>query len=273
MTKKIPIWKLLVENNYFEDRKTASSWIMTGKVLCNNERINNIGELVDLDANIRIKGADLKYVGKGGVKLEKALSYFKIDVKDKVTLDTGASTGGFTDCLIQHQAARVYAIDVGYGQLAGKLRVNKKVVNMEKTNISDVKPESLVPKPSFASVDLSYLSLKKGIPIVANLLNSDGELLCLVKPLFEIEDSTVRREGVIKNPEMYRQVLEDLVTFVENMGIYCLGITNSTITGNKGTREFFIWLSLKQTADKRNIKEDILNSIYEVEKLEIYKKK
>lgn len=272
MPKKIPIWKLLIENSYFEDRKTASSWIMAGKVICNNERINNVGELVKPDVNVRIKDANLKYVGKGSIKLENALSHFKINVEGLVALDTGASTGGFTDCLIQHQAAKVYAIDVGFGQLSGKLRLNKKVINMEKTNIGDVDRDDLKPKPSFASVDLSYLSLKKGIPIVANLLESEGQMLCLVKPLFEVEDSTVRRSGIIEDLEIYREVLENLVNFTDDIGINCLGITNSAVTGNKGTREFFMWLSLSQSTVKRNIQKDILNSIKESEKLSKYKK-
>lgn len=166
--KKIPLWELLVDRGYFEDQDHAKRWIMAGKVIVNSQRANSAAEKVREDAHILVKGIELKYVGKGGLKLEGALNNFDLDVKGKFALDAGASTGGFTDCLLQHGASKVYAIDVGFGQLAGKLRLDQRVVNMERVNISDVRPEQLVPRPEVATIDLSYLSLKKGIPIVAN---------------------------------------------------------------------------------------------------------
>ncbi|MGA8943726.1 MAG: SAM-dependent methyltransferase, partial [Thermoactinomyces sp.] len=185
---------------------------------------------------------------------------------------TGASTGGFTDCLIQHGAVKVYAIDVGYGQLAGKLRVDERVVNMEKTNIGDVTPEQLDPKPELASIDLSYLSLKKGIPIVAKLLKPQGDMLCLVKPLFEVDDPEIRRTGVIEDPDVYKEVLEDLVKYTEDIGLNPIGVTHSPVTGNKGTREFFLWVSIDLNKERRNIEEDITGAINEVMELKTYEK-
>lgn len=271
--KKVPLGKLLVERGYFEDQDHAARWIMAGKVIVNSQRANSAAEKVKADADIIVKGIDLKYVGKGGLKLEGALSFFDFDVDGKVALDVGASTGGFTDCLLQHGAAKVYAIDVGYGQLAGKLRVDQRVVNMERINISDVKPEQLVPKPEVATIDLSYLSLKKGIPIVAELLTPDGDMLCLVKPLFEVEDSEIRRTGKITDKTIYQDVLYDLVEFVETKGYVCVGVTHSPVTGNKGTREFFLWVSLDSGRKKRNIDHDISKAIEEVAALNKYNKK
>lgn len=271
--KKIPLWELLVERGYFEDKDRASRWVMAGKVIVDHQRANSVAEKVNRDAKVIVKGIDLKYVGKGGLKLEGALQSFGIDVKGKVALDTGASTGGFTDCLLQHGASKVYAVDVGYGQLAGKLRVDPRVVNMEKVNISEVKPEQLQPKPEIATIDLSYLSLKKGIPIVADLLASNGDMLCLVKPLFEVEDSEIRRTGEITDENVYKEVLYDLVRFVERKGYYSIGVTHSPVTGNKGTREFFLWVSLDSNQKKRDINQDISNAIKEVATLSKYTKK
>ncbi|PRZ16328.1 MULTISPECIES: TlyA family RNA methyltransferase [Laceyella] len=269
--KKQPLWEALIDRGFFEDRKTATSWIMMGKVLVNQQRASNAGEMVKEDANIQVKGIDLKYVGKGGLKLEGAIAQFGIDVNGRVCLDTGASTGGFTDCLIQHGASRTYAIDVGFGQLAGKLRQDERVVNMEKTNIGDVKVEHLTPRPSLATVDLSYLSLKKAIPIISELLDENGEMLCLVKPLFEIEDSKVRRTGEIESPDQYKAVLEDLVEFSDEFGLNTLGVTHSPVTGNKGTHEFFLWTSLDKSKERRNLDEDIRTAIDRVMKLQPYK--
>jgi len=242
--KKVNLWKLLIDRGLFPDRQTATSWIMSGKVLVDDYPISKAGYTVSVDADIRIKDYSKKYVGKGGFKLEGALQDFNIDISGKVVLDTGASVGGFTDCLLQNNASKVYAVDAGFGQLAGKFRIDKRVVNMERTNISTVNPEQLDPKPIFATVDLSYLSLTKAIPIVSRLLDQKGEMLCLVKPLFEVPDSEVRRTGKIETTEMYKEVLHKLMNFVKEAGFYLVGVTHSHLTGNKGTREFFLFISL-----------------------------
>jgi len=231
---------------------------MAGKVLVNDRRIDKAGELVPAESDVRIKGMS-KFVGKGGYKLDGALSDFGVTVDGRTALDAGASTGGFSDCLLQHGATRVYAVDVGHGTLAGRLRNDDRVVNLENTNISDLKPEDLTPLPSLATVDLSYLSLLKAIPIVAQLLEANGEMLCLVKPLFEVQDPEARRLGQITDSTAYKNVLEDLKQFVDEIGLGLLGITHSHVRGNKGTVEFWMWISRHVDAGDKTI--DINNSV------------
>lgn len=255
--KKLPVWELLIECGYVNNRKSAESLVMAGKVLVDEQRIDFVGERVKFDSKLRVKGAEHKYVGKGGLKLEGALQDFRINVDGMIALDTGASTGGFTDCLIQHGASMVYAVDVGYGQLAGKLRNDVRVVNMERTNIGDVTPSQLNPQPNLAVIDWSYLSLKVGIPIVSKLLNADGQMLCLVKPLFEVDDSEIRRTGVIENPSLYSLVLRDLVAYIDSVGAFVRGVRHSHVTGNAGTREFFIWISLTEIHDRIDVNGEI----------------
>ncbi|KZS47032.1 hypothetical protein AWU65_14415 [Paenibacillus glucanolyticus] len=257
-TKKLHLWELLVDRGIFEDKKTATTWVMAGKVLVSDELAVSSAEKFPENVSIRIKGNEHGFVGKGGLKLKQAIEDFSIDVSGKTTLDTGASTGGFTDCLLQHNASKVYAIDVGYGQLAGKLRLDPRVVNMEKRNIGEIQKSDLLPLPDLATVDLSYLSLKKSIPIIKNLLAPDGELVCLVKPLFEVTETSIRRTGEIKNSNTYKDVLLDLVSFVHSLNLTCVGVTNSPITGNKGTREFFLHIT-SQNVHKREF--DILKQV------------
>lgn len=240
---KLSLWELLIDKGFFTERKTATSWILSGKVIVDGEAINQAGTRVSVKSDIKVKGIEAKYVGKGGMKLEGALKDFNIDVTDKVTLDSGASTGGFTDCLIQSGAKKVYAIDVGYGQLAGKLRNDPKVKNMEKTNLGNVDKSQLEPTPSLAVLDLSYLSLKKAVPLASELLVEEGEIVALIKPLFEIEDSEIRRSGVIKDLNIYEDLLFQLYDYFTLEGFSTLGITVSPITGNSGTIEYFIHLT------------------------------
>ncbi|MCA1291527.1 TlyA family RNA methyltransferase [Paenibacillus sp. alder61] len=270
--RKLPLWRLLLERGFFEERKEAASWVMSNKVLINGTPAVYEGEQVREDVEIAIKGYEQKYVGKGGLKLEGALEYFQINVSGKIALDTGASTGGFTDCLLQHGVAKVYAIDAGYGQLAGKLRLDPRVVNMEKTNIGSVAKLHLKPEPEFATLDLSYLSLKQAIPLVVRLLQPSGEILCLVKPLFEVADPQIRRSGRIDDPGIYQQILMDLVSFTENIGLRVLGITHSPVTGNKGTKEFFLWLGQSGASVRRDIRNDIDTAVSEAAKLKAYSK-
>jgi len=275
MAKKAPVWEILVERGIVEDRKSAESWVMAGKVLADGVRIDKPGQPVPLSADIVVKGIDQKYVGKGGLKLEGALSDLSVDVSGIIAIDAGASTGGFTDCLLQHGAAKVYAVDVGFGRLAGKLHVDPRVVPMEKVNIGDETLEKLDPTPTLATVDLSYLSLKKAIPILAKILHGRGDMICLVKPLFEVPDSDMRRTGVIDDPDVYRELLKDLAGFVEELGYRAAGITYSHVTGNKGAREFFIRVSLDPSLDR--LAEDILDAqidvaVQAVMDLEVFRK-
>ena len=270
--KKVFLWKLLEDRGLFADRETATSWIMSGKVLVNDRPIDKAGYLVPRDASIRIKDYGKKYVGKGGVKLEGALRDLDIDISGKVVLDVGASIGGFTDCLLQHGASKVYAVDVGFGQLAGKLRIDRRVVNMERTNISDVMPDQLYPKPAFATVDISYLSLAKAIPIISSLLDQKGEMLCLVKPLFEVSDPEVRRTGEIDDLSIYNEVLHGIISFTEESGFYPVGVTYSHVTGNKGTREFFILISLDNKPVSQNIRSGIADVVEAAMKLPVFQR-
>jgi 23S rRNA (cytidine1920-2'-O)/16S rRNA (cytidine1409-2'-O)-methyltransferase len=238
-----PLWQRLVESGEFTDRKQAGAWIMAGNVYVDGERIDKAGTTVRDDAEVTVKGREIPYVGRGGLKLEGALESFRVDVTGMVTLDTGASTGGFTDCLIRRGARCVYAVDAGYGQLAGSLRNDSRVINMERTNISDVHPRELRPPPSLATVDLSYLSLRKAIPIVHALLSPPKAMICLVKPLFETENGKLRRIGRIDDPKEYETVLRDLTDFSRAQGRHVHGVSVSPIRGNKGTREFFLLIS------------------------------
>lgn len=245
---------------------------MSGKVLVDDHPVSKAGYLVAVDADVRIKDYARKYVGKGGLKLEGALEDFGIDISGKVALDAGASVGGFTDCLLQNGASKIYAVDAGFGQLAGKLRIDERVVNMERINISEVKPEQLKPKPTFATVDLSYLSLIKAIPIVSRLLDQKGEMLCLIKPLFEVADSAARRTGKIDTPSTYGEVLHRLMDFVEEKGFCPVGVTHSHVTGNKGTREFFLFISLDGEQLSRDVHSDVDRVVGNAMKVPIFQK-
>jgi 23S rRNA (cytidine1920-2'-O)/16S rRNA (cytidine1409-2'-O)-methyltransferase len=245
--KKVKAYELLIGQGFCVSSDEARRWIMAGKVIADDRRVDKAEELVPEGADVRIKGMS-KYVGKGGYKLEGALSDFGISVAERTVLDAGASTGGFTDCLLQRGAKRVYSVDAGHGALAGRLRNNDRVVNLERTNISDMTTEDLEPLPSLATVDLSYLSLRKAIPIVAKLLEPGGQIVGLVKPLFEVEDPEVRRLGRIKDPAIYRDVLKNLQQFVRNEQLGLMGISHSHIRGNKGTVEFWMWVSREATA-------------------------
>lgn len=258
--KRLPLWELLVNRGFFPDRETASRWVMTGAVLVNEQRVDKAGTLIKQDADIRIKGIEMPYVGRGGLKLAGALADFGVSAQGRVALDTGASTGGFTDCLLQHGASRVYAVDVGYGQLAGKLRIHPHVVNMERTNIGAIEPDTLQPPPSLATVDLSYLSLRTAIPIVVKLVSPDSDLLCLVKPLFEVDDMQARRTGQLQ-PELYAGLLQSLAGFVDEQGLYVGGITASPIKGNNGTEEFFLHVKTTPPAHSVDITADIEKAI------------
>ncbi|ALS27121.1 RNA methyltransferase [Paenibacillus sp. 32O-W] len=271
--KRSSLWKVLVDRGLFEDRKTAASWILSGKVIVNGEKIQQEGTPIPVNSEIIIKGFDMKYVGKGGLKLERALEVFSIDVSGRVAIDAGASTGGFTDCLLQKGCSKVYSVDVGFGQLAGKLRSNPNVINMEKTNISEVKIEQLNPLPSIAVIDISYLSLKKAVPIVSKLITDDGDIICLVKPLFEVNDVEIRRSGVIEDEKVYKDILLDLVDYFTKIGFSIRGITNSPITGNNRTIEFFIHLNKKPLNNMINYHNQIDDAINIALKIPQYVKK
>lgn len=239
MSKKVKLLERLVAEGHFDSQKEAAAFVMSGQVYVDGKRAQS-GMTVAPDACLSVRGRELPFVSKGGLKLQGAIDDFSIDVKDRVCIDAGASTGGFTDCLVKNGAALVYAVDVGYGQLMGSLRQNPRVCNMERTNIGNERLLSLDPVPTLGSVDLSYLSLRKGIPYFASILRFSGELMCLVKPLFEVDDAEARRTGVLRD-EAYPVVLEALIRDVNQMQkTRVLDVTHSPVTGNAGTREFFL---------------------------------
>jgi len=242
--KKHRVLDLLLERGLFSDEKAARAALMAGEVYSDTRRITGAAELLSESAPLRVRGQELPYVAKGGLKLEGALHDFGVSVQGRTCIDAGASTGGFTDCLLKAGAARVYAVDVGYGQLMGSLRQDPRVINLERTNISDEKLLSLEPQPTLGSVDLSYLSLLRGVPAFSAVLHGKGELICLVKPLFETEDTAARRSGVLPD-NAYVPVLLGLI---DKLGALpetkILNVTHSPVTGNAGTREFFLHILL-----------------------------
>jgi 23S rRNA (cytidine1920-2'-O)/16S rRNA (cytidine1409-2'-O)-methyltransferase len=257
MKNKVPIIVRLINERWFDSEKEACAWIMERKVLIDERPVLSPKEAVSPEAAIRIKNEyKRRFVNKGGLKLEGAMERLKVDVTGKTALDCGASTGGFTDCLLQRGAARVYAVDAGFGQLAGKLQSDPRVVNMEKTNLGDACLLKLEPKPEIITLDLSYLSLKKALPLCENILGLHGLVVCLVKPLFEVEDTEIRRTGELSDPKLLTDILLELYDFFIKRQYKVLGITHSAVTGNEGTVEYFYSLSLD--VDSAGIARDVI---------------
>lgn len=244
--KKCLLLDKLIQEGWFFDEKEAMPWVMDRKVLVNDQPATSCKEKIDSDSVIRVKEYyKKKYVNKGGFKLEGALENFAINIEGKIALDCGASTGGFTDCLLTNGAKKVYAVDVGYGQLAGKLAINPKVVNLEKTNLSDPILCTLDPTPEIITLDLSYLSLTDALPICKDIFKGKpGIVICLVKPIYEVRSSEIRRNGKINDRDVLREVLKQLCDNFIEKNIHICGITNSPITGNSGTLEYFIEVEL-----------------------------
>ena len=244
---------------------------MLGRVLVNDRLIYGIHDLAPENGAVRIKEYyKRKYVSKGGLKLEKAIADFQLNIKDKVVLDCGASTGGFTDCLLFHGAKKVYAVDAGHNQLAGKLLIDDRVINYENTNLSDEKLKSLKPLPELITLDLSYLSLKKAVGICLDILMPGGIIVCLVKPIYEVNSSEIRRTGQINDMSLIREVLSDLYLHFTKEGWNIIGLTNSPVRGYKDTLEFFIGLTKCRQAvslDKEQYFASIDEVLYTAEKL------
>ena len=269
--KRRTITDWLIENGLCADKQKATALLLTGKVLINNvpARSNSLVRSAD---EVRIKGQALPYASKGGLKLAGALSRFGLSPRGKTCLDAGASTGGFTDCLLKQGATLVYAVDVGYGQLTGALRQNPRVINLERTNLSDSSLLSLSPRPEFATCDLSYLSLREAVPVYRRILKGEGELVALVKPLFEISDPEARRTGQIAE-EAYGPLLEDLITtFNRQDDTRVMGVCASPVTGNAGTVEFFLHILFGGDGAPKDLAAAITSSVQEALHTDIYKK-
>ena len=240
--KKERLDTLLVEKGFFETRSRAQAAIMAGQVLVNEQKIDKTGTQVAPDAAIRILGGDLKYVSRGGLKLEKAVACFALDLTGKVVADIGASTGGFTDCALQNGAARVYAIDVGYGQLAWKLRSDERVVNMERTNVRYLEADSLPEKVDVATIDVAFISLDKVLPAVKKILAESGIVIALIKPQFEAGKENVGKKGVVRDPAVHLSVINNVIATAKELGFKIAGLDYSPVKGPEGNIEYLLYL-------------------------------
>ncbi len=232
----------LVNKGLFDSREKARRAIMEGIVFVNGTREDKAGFQVCDDAEIEIKGNRLPYVSRGGLKLEKAIKEFNIDLSDKICLDIGASTGGFTDCMLQNGAKKVYSVDVGYGQLAWKLRSDDRVVVMERTNFRHVSPEDIGEMVGFASADVSFISLDKIIPPAKKILKPDADMVCLIKPQFEAGREKIGKKGVVKDEAVHQEVIERIIKLAHELEFSIKGLSYSPIKGPKGNIEYLLYI-------------------------------
>ena len=240
MAERERIDKLVVERGLAPSREKARALIMAGQVVVGDHVADKAGQMVPIDAEVRLKGEPLRFVSRGGLKLEKALEEFALDVTGLTVLDVGASTGGFTDCLLQRGAVKVFAVDVGYGQLVWKLREDPRVISLEKTNIRYLEPGTLGETPDMAVIDASFISLDKVLPSVLRLIREDGVIVALIKPQFEVGKGEVGKGGVVRDQAKHRQVIDAVAAEAVCLGLTVLGVTESPITGPKGNREFLM---------------------------------
>ena len=243
MAKRIRLDVLLTERRLTESREQARRLIMAGAVVVDEQRVDKPGALIDPDATLRIKEeARAPYVSRGGQKLEAALRTFTIDVTGVIAIDVGASTGGFTDCLLQRGAAKVFAVDVGYGQLAWSLRQDPRVINLERRNIRTLNLSELSETPSLAVIDASFISLSLVIPAVLQLLTPRGRVVALIKPQFEVGKGRVGKGGVVRDPTLHAEVVEKIKAQTEGWNVEVLGVLESPLLGPKGNKEFLLYL-------------------------------
>lgn len=241
MKKRLDI--TLVEKGFFASREQAKNMIMTGCVFINNQRTDKPGFAISDYDVIEIKGKRPKYVSRGGLKLEKAIYNFNINLNNKICMDVGASTGGFTDCMLQNGAKKVYAVDVGYGQLAWSLRTDKRVVSMERTNIRYIDQHDINDIIDFISVDVAFISLKLVLPVVKKILKSSGEVVCLIKPQFEVGKGKTGKNGVVKDKLIHKQIINNIVDFIiTKIQFDVLNLDYSPIKGPKGNIEYLVYL-------------------------------
>lgn len=240
--KKIRLDQLVFDKGLAESRERAKAYIMAGSVYVNGQKETKPGTSVAEDCSVEVRGETLPYVSRGGWKLEKALRVFPLDVKDAVCIDCGASTGGFTDVLLKNGAARVYAVDVGYGQLAWSLRTDPRVVCMERTNIRYVTHEQIPEEMDIAVSDLSFISLRLVLPAIHALLRPDGQMVCLIKPQFEAGKDRVGKKGVVRDPAVHADVLREFLRYAPECGFGVLGLDYSPIRGPEGNIEYLAWM-------------------------------
>ena len=240
--KKERLDVLMVQRNLAESREKAKALIMSGIVYVNGQKEDKAGTSFEETVQIEVRGNTLKYVSRGGLKLEKAMSRFGVQLAGKVCMDVGASTGGFTDCMLQNGAVKVYAVDVGHGQLAWKLRNDDRVICMEKTNIRYVTPEDIGDRIEFASIDVSFISLTKVLGPVKQLLTDNGQVVCLIKPQFEAGREKVGKKGVVREKSVHLEVIEMVSDYARSIGFGILGLEFSPIKGPEGNIEYLLYL-------------------------------
>ena len=240
--KKIRLDQLVFDLGLAESRERAKTTVMSGLVFVNGQRADKPGMQVSPDVNVEVKGTALPYVSRGGLKLEKALKVFPIVVNGKVCIDCGASTGGFTDVLLKNGAAKVYSVDVGYGQVAWSLRNDERVVNMERTNIRYISSEQIPEPLDICVMDLSFISVKLVLPAVCALLKDDAQLVCLIKPQFEAGREEVGKKGVVRDKAVHLSVIESVLSFAPTVGMTVMGLDFSPIKGPEGNREYLCYM-------------------------------
>ncbi len=255
MKKRIDL--LLTEKNFFESRAKSQAMIMAGKILVNGQKIDKAGTLVDVESKIEIIGEEIPFVSRGGLKLQKALKVFPINLRGKICVDIGASTGGFTDCMLQNGAKKIYAIDVGYGQLAWKLRNDERVVNFERTNIRNVTRADFADELNFASIDVAFISLEKVLPVAKEILSDDGEIVALIKPQFEAGRDKVGKKGVVRDRKVHEDILQRILNFSQEINLKVCGLDFSPIKGPEGNIEYLTFLRKTFDAEEINFDEKI----------------
>lgn len=249
MERKERLDKLLVEKGAVPSREKARALIMAGKVMVGERVIDKPGTKVDVEAKLQLRGEGSSYASRGGEKLEGALQSFNIDPSGMVVMDVGASTGGFTDCILQKGAQKVYAIDVGYGQLAWKLQKDFRVVNLERRNIRYLKRDEVQEEADLVLIDTSFISIEKFLPHLLGFLKKGGFILALIKPQFEVSKGEVGKGGVIRDNTLHQKVIDRISTFSRGLGLKVLGVTESPLLGPKGNKEFFIYLKKEKEKD------------------------
>ena len=244
--KKVRLDQLVYEQGHTESRERAKTTVMSGLVYVNGQKADKPGMPVDPEAKLEVRGDALPFVSRGGYKLDKALKVFPVDPAGKVCIDCGASTGGFTDVLLQHGAAKVYSVDVGYGQLAWKLRSDERVVNLERTNLRYITREQIPEELDLAVMDVSFISIRLVLPAVKELLKPGADYICLIKPQFEAGREEVGKKGVVRDPAVHEEVVRGILEFVPTIGFSVLGLDYSPIRGPEGNIEYICWLKKGQ---------------------------
>ena len=248
---------LLVNRNLAESREKAKAIIMSGIVYVDGQKEDEAGTMFEDTVSVDVRGHTLAYVSRGGLKLEKAMTHFGVTLNGKICMDVGASTGGFTDCMLQNGAVKVYSVDVGHGQLAWKLRNDERVVCMEKTNIRYVTPEDIPDRIQFASIDVSFISLTKVLGPVKELLTEDGQIVCLIKPQFEAGREKVGKKGVVREKSTHLEVIESVIAFAKSIGFGILNLEFSPIKGPEGNIEYLLYLqNHPELADEKGVEID-----------------